>query len=159
MYEVLTEFIVVSLAMMYARNYFTVTAFAMVVTFVVSHYIMISLIGINPSDNQQDYTMYLVVMFIFFTVFAFCFAYLLSIQHCVTYMVMMSLVSIQAIMCLALIYNGGDFKSVFFGEIHFNESDNVTFIVAKINDMIWTVECVTAWIAAYIARNGKCFKG
>ena len=159
MYEVLTEFIVVLLAMLYARNYFTVTAFAMVVTFVMSHYIMISLVGINPSDNQQDYNMYLVVMFLFFTVFAFCFAYLISIERCITYMVMMSLVSVQALMCLVLIYNGGDFTSLLFGDVHFGESDTVTFIVSKINDIIWTVECVTAWIAAYIARNGQCFKG
>ncbi len=72
---------------------------------------------------------------------------------------MMSLVSVQAIMCLVLIYNGGDFTSLLFGEVHFDESDTVTFIVAKTNDIIWTVECVTAWIAAYTARNGKCFKG
>ena len=74
-------------------------------------------------------------------------------------MCMMLLAGIQALMCLVLIINGGTFPSSTFGDVTFTFSDGVTSVITALNDIIWTVECVVVWIAAYTARNSTCFKG
>ncbi|MEL7477271.1 MAG: hypothetical protein AAGJ17_00050 [Pseudomonadota bacterium] len=155
----LTQFTVVTLAMLYARNYFTVTAFVMVSSFAIFNWLIISVLGYEPAVYESDFVFYLAINFLLFSVFAFCFAYLISIKRCIMPMAMMALSSIQALMCLVLIINGGTFPSTTFGDVTFTFSDGVTSVITALNDIIWTVECVVVWIAAYTARNSTCFKG
>lgn len=155
----LTQFTVTALAMLYARNYFTVTSFIMVSSFSLFNWLIVSVLGYEPAVYEHDFIFYLVINFFLFAVFAFCFAYLISIKKCIPPMAMMALSSAQALICLVLIINGGTFASANFGDVTFTFSDGVTSVATVLNDIIWTVECVIVWIAAYTAKNATCFKG
>ena len=155
----LTQFTVIALAVVYARNYFTISSFVMVSSFSLVNWLIVSVMGFEPSVYEQDFIYYLTINFFLFTLFAFCFAYLISIKKCILPMAMMVLASIQALMCLVLIINGGAFPSSNFGDVTFTFSDGVTSVITALNDIIWTLECIIVWIAAYTAKNATCFKG
>ena len=149
----LTQFTVTALAMLYTRSYLTITSFVMVSSFSLLNWLIVSVLGYEPAIYEADFIFYLVINFFLFATFALCFAFLISIKRCILSMIMMALSSIQALMCLALIINGGTFESVNFGNVTFKFSDGVTSVVAALNDILWTVECVVVWIAAYTAKN------
>lgn len=148
-----------SLAVIYARNYFTIASFTMISAFAVFNWLMVSVMRKQPGVFEEDFVFYMVVNCILFCVFSFCFAYLISAKKSYMPMIMMGLCASQALMCFILIVNGGTFPSNTLGDVTFTFSDGVTSIVTYLNDIIWTVECVVVWIAAYTAKNASCFKG
>lgn len=147
--EQLSQIIVLLFALWVGRTWLNGMAVMLMASLLAGQFIMINLYGFEPDKWIGDFVFYhglnLVIYFLFFFLF----------MHGRTKLnwSMAAVVAIQFALCIAFLFNGAELESFDMSVITLPYNESVNFVSELLNDILWKVECVIAWIAAYIARS------